>query len=95
MLSLDHIHPLTDFLRNHQEHIDRLRETRSPEVLTIDGKAALVVLDAESFQEIMDKIDRAELIEAIKEGLASANRGELKPAEQVFAEMKAKYGLQG
>ena len=36
-----------------------------------------------------------ETLTAIKEGIASAERGELKPAEQVFAEMQAKYGLHG
>jgi predicted transcriptional regulator len=34
-------------------------------------------------------------IAAIREGIASAERGDLKPAEQVFAEMKARYGVQG
>jgi predicted transcriptional regulator len=35
-----------------------------------------------------------ETIAAIREGIESAERGDLKPAEQVFAEMKARYGLQ-
>lgn len=42
-----------------------------------------------------EKLERLEIIEAIREGLASAERGELKPAKQVFAEMRAKYGLRG
>lgn len=37
----------------------------------------------------------AELIAAIREGIVSAERGELKPAEQILAEMKRKYGIQG
>jgi predicted transcriptional regulator len=36
-----------------------------------------------------------ETLAAIREGIASAERGEMKPAEQVFSEMQAKYGLQG
>lgn len=35
-----------------------------------------------------------ETIAAIREGIAGAERGELKSAEQVFAEMKARYGIQ-
>jgi predicted transcriptional regulator len=35
-----------------------------------------------------------ETLTAIREGIASAERGEMKPAEQIFAEMRAKYGLQ-
>jgi hypothetical protein len=95
MLDLEQIHSLTDFLRNHRSHIDRLKETRTPEIPTVNGKAELVILDVQSFQDLIDKAERIETIEAIRAGLASANRGELKPAEQLFAEMKAKYGLQG
>ena len=95
MLDTRQIHPLTDFLRNHKEHILRIKQTRKPEVLTLNGKAELVLIDAESYQEMMDKLDRAETIAAIREGLAAAERGELKPAEDVYAEMRAKYGLQG
>ena len=94
MIDVRHIHPLTDFLRNHKEYVARLKETRTPEILTVNGKAELVVLDAESFQEMTDRLERMETIAAIREGLAAAERGELKPAEQVFAEMKARYGLQ-
>ena len=93
MLDVRQIHSLTDFIRHHKTYLKRLKETHTPEVLTVNGKAELVVLDVESFQTLMEKIDRADTIEAIKEGLAAADRGELKPAEQVFEEMRAKYGL--
>ncbi len=93
MLSINDIHPLTDFLRNHKAHISRIKETGTPEVLTVNGKAELVVMDATAFQALLDKVDRAETIEAIREGLAAAERGEMKPAEQVFEEMRRKYGL--
>jgi PHD/YefM family antitoxin component YafN of YafNO toxin-antitoxin module len=93
MLSINDIHPLTDFLRNHKAHISRIKETGIPEVLTINGKAELVVMDATAFQALLDKVERAETIEAIREGLAAAERGEMKPAEQVFEEMRRKYGL--
>lgn len=93
MLDVRQIHSLTDFIRHHKAYLKRLKETHTPEVLTVNGKAELVVLDVESFQALMEKIDRAETIEAIKEGLAAADRGEVKPAEQVFEEMRAKYGL--
>jgi predicted transcriptional regulator len=34
-----------------------------------------------------------ETLAAIQEGIASAERGELKPAAQVLDEMRARYGL--
>lgn len=93
MIDIRQIHSLTDFIRNHKTHVQRLKETHIPEVLTVNGKAELVVLDVESFQEMIKKIDQIETIAAIKEGLAAAERGEMKPAEQVFAEIRAKYDL--
>lgn len=93
MLSTQQIHPLTDFLRNHKAHVARLKESRTPEILTVNGRAEIVVQDAESYQALLDRLHHIETIAAIREGIASAERGELKAAEQVFAEMKAKYGL--
>ena len=95
MLDTRQIHPLTDFLRNHKAHLTRLKETRTPEILTVNGRAEVVMLDAESYQELVDRLHHMETVAAIREGIASAERGEMKPAEQVFAEMKAKYGVQG
>ena len=94
MLDTRQIHPLTDFLRNHKAHIARLKETRIPEMLTVNGRAELVVQDAGSYQALLDRLHHMETLAAIREGIASAERGEMKPVEQVFAEMRAKYGLQ-
>lgn len=95
MLDARHIHPLTDFLRNHKAHVARLKETRTPEVLTVNGRAEVVIQDAASYQNLLDRLRHMETIAAVREGIESANRGELKPAEQVFAEMKARCGVQG
>ena len=94
MLDTRRIYSLTDFLRNHKAHIGRIKKDRAPEVLTVNGKAELVVIDPESYQEMQERLQRAETVAAIQEGLAAAERGELKPAEQVLAEMKVKYGIQ-
>jgi hypothetical protein len=47
MLDLRQVFSLTDFLRNHKEHVARLVSTRKPVVLTVKGKPALVNQDAE------------------------------------------------
>jgi prevent-host-death family protein len=78
------IHPLTDFKRNTPEFLRQLKETGNPVVLTINGKAELVVQDAASYQRLFDLAERLETIQAVKEGLASADRGEGKPMDAVF-----------
>lgn len=95
VLDTRQIHSLTDFLRNHKVHVARLKATRTPEVLTVNGRAEVVVQDAASYQDLLDRLHRMETVAAIREGIASAERGELKPVEQVLAEIQAKYGLQG
>ena len=91
MLDIRQIHPLTDFLRSHKIHIDRIKETQTPELLTVNGRAEVVGMDPGSFQDFVNRAQRAELIEAIQKGIAAADRGELKPAAQVLAAMRAKY----
>ena len=95
MLDIRQVHPLTDFLRNHKAHLERLKETGTPVLLTVNGRAELVVQDAASYQALLDRLYRIETIAAIREGKASAERGELTSAEDVYAEMRARYGLSG
>jgi hypothetical protein len=53
-------------------------------VLTINGKAELVVQDAEAYQALLDRV---EAIEAIQRGLADVKAGRTKPARQAFARL--------
>jgi prevent-host-death family protein len=78
------IHSLTDFKRKTPEFLRQLKETGDPVVLTINGKAELVVQDAASYQRLFDLAERLETIQAVKEGLASADRGEGRPMDDVF-----------
>jgi prevent-host-death family protein len=82
------IHPLTDFKRNTPEFLRQLKETGHPLVLTINGKAEIVVQDAKSYQRLLDLAERLETIAAVKEGLASVERGEGRPMDQVFDELE-------
>ena len=80
------IHPLTDFKRNTSEFMSRMKKTRRPVVLTVNGKAELVVQDAESYQQILDRLERFEAVEAIRLGIAAAEEGRVKPARQALSE---------
>ena len=46
------IHSLTDFKKNTSEFINQLKQTGEPLVLTINGKAELVVQDAAAYQKL-------------------------------------------
>ena len=89
------IHPLTDFKRNTSDFMSQMKKTRRPVVLTVNGKARLVVQDAESYQEILDRVERFESVEAIRLGIAAAEEGRVKPARQALAELQEKLGISG
>ncbi len=78
------IHPLTDFKRKTSDFLRQLKETGNPLVLTINGKADLVVQDAASYQRLFDLAERLETIQAVKESIASADRGEGRPMDDTF-----------
>ena len=85
------IHSLTDFKRRTGEFVEQMKQTGHPLVLTVNGKAELVVQDAESYQELLDLKDRAETIEGIRKGLESMKAGRTRPIEEVFAEIEREH----
>jgi len=60
MINLENIHSLTDFKRNASSYVDRIRETKAPMVLTVNGEAAVIVQDAHSFQNLLDHLKQLE-----------------------------------
>lgn len=85
------IHPLTDFKRNTSEFLAQLKQTGQPVVLTINGKAELVVQDARSYQRLLEIAERLETIQAVKERLASIERGEGNPVDEVFDALEKEF----
>ena len=85
------IHPLTDFKRHTAEFLTQLKLTGQPVVLTINGKAELIVQDAASYQKLLGLAERLETIQAVKEGLASIERGEGKPMDDVFNALENEF----
>ncbi len=82
------IHSLTEFKRNTPEHLARLKETGRPAVLTVNGKAEIVVQDAESYQKLMALHERLETIKAVHRGLKSVAHGTGRPATEFLAELE-------
>ena len=89
------IHPLTDFKRRTSDFMNQMKQTRRPVVLTVNGKAELVVQDAESYQQILDRLERLESVEAIRAGIKAADEGRVRPARQALAELQEELGISG
>lgn len=94
MVELNDIHPLTGFLRDHKSHLERLHATGRPEVLTVNGRARVVVQDAEAYQKLMDLVDSIQTEAILRERITSLDAGEAGvPAEQVLREMRDRLGI--
>jgi PHD/YefM family antitoxin component YafN of YafNO toxin-antitoxin module len=93
MIRLEDIHSLTDFQRNSKEHIARLKKTHRPSVLTVNGHAEAVVLDPQTYQKMVDTIDQADAAARVARGYAQAQRGEGRPAREVFEELRKKLNI--
>ena len=82
------IDSLSNFKRNTPEFLRQLKQTGHPVVLTINGKAELVVQDTASYQKLIELAERAERMEAIRESIEDMRAGRVSPVEEMLAEMK-------
>src|SRR5580658_6300776 len=89
MLDLNRdIDSLSNFKRNTAEFLRQLKETGHPVVLTINGKAELVVQDTASYQKLIERAEQAEEMEIKRRAVAEMKAGQGRPAEEMFAEMR-------
>jgi hypothetical protein len=87
MIALKDIRSLTDFQRNTKAHLKRLKATGRPEVLTVNGKAELIVQDAAAFEDMLDAI------RGIQRGIEGVKAGTGKPFRQALDEIRAKHKI--
>lgn len=80
--------PLTGYPGEAAEFLARLKRAGEHIVLTINGGAGLAVQDAASYRKLLDLAERLDTIQAIKDGLASLERGEGKALDDVFESLE-------
>ena len=87
------IHSLSDFKRNTTEFLEQMRGNGHPVVLTINGRAEMVVQDALSYQKMLDRMDELEALAGVQRGLVDVEAGRVTPLRQFESEFRAKRGL--
>ncbi|MFZ0950678.1 MAG: type II toxin-antitoxin system Phd/YefM family antitoxin [Candidatus Sulfotelmatobacter sp.] len=87
------IHSLTTFRRKSGEFMKQLKKSKRPVVLTVKGKAAAIVQDAEAYQRLLDVAARADAREGIRQGLEEARKRKTQPAREFFDKFEAEHGL--
>ena len=93
MLDLREIRSVTEFQRNAKTYLGHLKKTKKPLVLTVNGRAEMIVQNAVSYQAMLDRLERAETVAAIRTGLREIREGKGIPIEQAEAQLRKKHGF--
>lgn len=87
------IQSLTDFKRHTPEFLERLKETGRPTILTVNGKAQLVVMDAAAYQEEITQKERTASVNSVNKSLQELEQGKGMPLEKSFEKLAKKYAF--
>jgi len=87
------IQSLTTFRRRSGDFMKQLKKSKRPVVLTVKGKAAAIVQDAEAYQRLLDVAASADAEEGIRQGLDDVAHGRTRPARDVFDEIRRKHDI--
>jgi PHD/YefM family antitoxin component YafN of YafNO toxin-antitoxin module len=93
LIDLNRVSPLTDFLRNHKAHIAAMKGSGEPDVLTVNGRAEVVVMSAKGFQELLDRLDRAEFEAGVLKGLREVEQGKGIEVREAFRQIDSELDL--
>ena len=88
MIQPSDIQTLTEFKRNSTALLERLETSGRPQVLTVDGRARMVILGVQAFERMAELADRAEALEGIRRGLADRKAGRTMPAAEAEARLR-------
>ena len=89
MFQSSDIHTVTEFSRKPAEHIKRLNESKRPELLTVNGKAAVVVQDAATYEKMAVLAEYAESVQNIRQAMSEQGR----PLAEFTAEFETRHGI--
>ncbi len=93
MISISDIESLTNFKRDTAKYLRRMARTKKPMALTVNGQAKLVVMDPAAFQEYEDYLERMDMMESVKRGLADVKAGRTYPARETVLALARKHNI--
>jgi prevent-host-death family protein len=87
------IQSLTNFRRKSAEFLKKMKKSKRPVVLTVNGKAEAVLQDAECYQRLLDSAARADVCEAVRQGVDDIVHGRTRPARKVLNQLRRGHGV--
>ena len=93
MIDLREVRSVTEFQRNLKDYVGRLKHRKTPMVLTVNGRAEIIVQDAGSYQDLIDRLERAETVAGIRQGMQQFERGEGIPLKKAEHRLRKIHGF--
>lgn len=93
MIRASDVCSLSDFRQNAKAHLDRLAESGSAQVLTVNGQAKGVVMSPEAYDELVEMARQAVITAKLKQGLEDVAAGRVLDAREAMHMLANKHGL--
>jgi prevent-host-death family protein len=93
MINLANIYSLTEFQRNAKSFVNQAKESKQPLVLTVNGRAEVVVQDAEAYQSLLDRLEMAEAVAGVLKSMEEFEQGEGIPVRDAFERLRQQHGI--
>src|SRR5215468_2340656 len=87
------IHSLTTFRRRSGDFLKQLKKSKRPVVLTVKGRPAAIVQDAEAYQRLLDIAAQADAEEGIRQGLEDVAKGRTRPVRDFLESFRRDHGI--
>ena len=85
--------PLSEFTGNPDRFLGQLLTTREPIRFHASDSQEIVIVDANSYDELLRKLDRVAAISAVAQSLQEFNVGQGRPFRDVMEELSLKHNL--
>ena len=87
------IQSLSVFKRDTAKFLKQMKKTGQPLVLTVNGKAAAVVLDPASYEQYLREKDWQDTMAALRQAREDIKAGRVQDAEDFFHEFEERHGI--
>ncbi len=87
------IDSLTSFKRDTSRFVSKLKKSGEPMVLTVNGKAELIVQDAASYQKLVEQVRHAETLQILQRSLDDMKAGRVRPIREALLQLKRKLAI--
>jgi prevent-host-death family protein len=88
------MYTLASFKRKTSELMARMKQSGRPLVLTVNGRAKLVVQDAASYRRLLEQAERAEMMQFLSESREDVVAGRTEPAIAALEHLAKKHRLE-